>query len=326
MNRIDRLTAILTQLQSKRSVKAQEIADRFGISLRTVYRDIRSLEEAGVPLLGEAGVGYSFVEGYRLPPVQFTKEEAVACLVAEKIIEKVSDRESSRHFHAAMYKIKALLKPQEKDTVEHLSSQIAVIHQPRKRSNQTLQSLLIALSDRRTVQITYTSFVDENSTQRTLEPVGVYHAYEQWYLIAWCRLRNAYRTFRLDRIHTLSILEESFQANHPSLVEYLDRVAKEEKLQKVVLAVNKQAVKYVKEQRYNHGFVMEQPKEDFVEMTFMTASIEGIARWILMLADQITIYEPDSLKERVKELLQVMLEKINQKRPKGYSVHTDPLK
>lgn len=78
MNRIDRLTAILTHLQTKRLVKAQHLADRFNISLRTVYRDIRALEEAGVPIIGEAGAGYSLLEGYRLPPVMFTQEEAMA--------------------------------------------------------------------------------------------------------------------------------------------------------------------------------------------------------------------------------------------------------
>lgn len=94
MNRLDRITAILIQLQSKRVIKAQEIADRFQISLRTVYRDIRSLEAAGIPITGEAGVGYSIMDGYRLPPIQFTKEEATTFLMASKIIEKYTDAEN----------------------------------------------------------------------------------------------------------------------------------------------------------------------------------------------------------------------------------------
>ena len=115
MNRIDRLTAIVTQLQSKRLTKAGEIAKRFSISLRTVYRDMRALDEAGIPIIGEAGQGYSLVEGYRLPPVMFTQEEAQSFLVAEKIFEKVTDKGSSEHFHSAMLKIKAVLKTTEKD-------------------------------------------------------------------------------------------------------------------------------------------------------------------------------------------------------------------
>ena len=90
MNRIDRLTAILIQLQTKKVVKAQEIADRFNISLRTVYRDIRALEEAGVHIGAEAGIGY-FLENYHLPPVMFTTEEASALMLGAKLIEKMSD-------------------------------------------------------------------------------------------------------------------------------------------------------------------------------------------------------------------------------------------
>ncbi|TAJ51095.1 MAG: HTH domain-containing protein, partial [Chitinophagaceae bacterium] len=100
MNRIDRVTAILIQLQSKRVVKAQEIADRFGISLRTVYRDVKTLEEAGIPVIGEAGVGYSIMEGYRLPPVMFTQEEATALLTAEKLVEKLTDASTREVYQA----------------------------------------------------------------------------------------------------------------------------------------------------------------------------------------------------------------------------------
>lgn len=89
MNRIDRLSAILIQLQSKKIVRAQEIADRFEISLRTVYRDIRALEEAGVPIGAEAGIGYFLMEGYNLPPVRFSKEEAGSILMATKLAEKI---------------------------------------------------------------------------------------------------------------------------------------------------------------------------------------------------------------------------------------------
>jgi predicted DNA-binding transcriptional regulator YafY len=105
MNRIDRISAILIQLQSRRVVKASDIAERFNISLRTVYRDVKTLEEAGIPLIGEAGVGYSIMDGYRLPPVMFTKEEATAFLTAEKFVEKLTDASTMAYHRSAMYKI-----------------------------------------------------------------------------------------------------------------------------------------------------------------------------------------------------------------------------
>src|SRR5688572_29301370 len=105
MNRIDRLHAILTHLQSKKKVTAQDIADRFNISLRTVYRDVKALEESGVPVIGEAGIGYSVMEGYRLPPVMFTQEEASALIMGAKLAEKFTDHSVRKHFDAALYKI-----------------------------------------------------------------------------------------------------------------------------------------------------------------------------------------------------------------------------
>src|SRR3569833_1938427 len=127
MNRIDRISAILIQLQSRRVVKAQDIADRFGISLRTVYRDIKTLEEAGIPLIGEAGVGYSIMDGYRLPPVMFTREEATAFLTAEKLMEKLTDPSSDENYKSAMYKVRSVLRMAVKDFLDNIDGDREVI-------------------------------------------------------------------------------------------------------------------------------------------------------------------------------------------------------
>lgn len=127
MNRIDRLAAIVIQLQSRRLVKAQDIADKFLISLRTVYRDISALHEAGVPVNGEAGIGYRLMEGYKLPPVMFNADEASALLTASKLMESMSDESSSKHYTTALDKIKAVLKMAEKDHLEEIDDHIAVI-------------------------------------------------------------------------------------------------------------------------------------------------------------------------------------------------------
>lgn len=310
MNRLDRLTAILTQLQSKRTIKAQEIADRFGISLRTVYRDVRALEEAGIPVIGEAGMGYSLLEGYRLPPVMFTKEEAMSFLVAEKIYEKVADTSSAQHFNSAITKIKSVLRNSEKDTLESISPLIGVFRNRNTlhQKGNILQLILDSLGKNFLIHLDYTTFEKEETTSRIVEPVGLYHAFEQWYLIAWCRLREDYRTFRLDRVINLKILSERFQAIHPSLNEYLEKEAKNENLLKVVLEIPKTDVKYLKVQRYNHGFIFEKYKERSVEMTFMTSSLEGFVRWIVMLADFVRVIEPMVVKNRLVELLGQMIQ------------------
>src|SRR5690606_32155840 len=100
--KFDRTVAILIQLQSKKTVKAQDLADRFGVSIRTIYRDIRTLESSGVPIYSEAGVGYSLVDGYRLPPVMFSKEEAVSFITAEKLMQHFTDNNLKKHFQSAL--------------------------------------------------------------------------------------------------------------------------------------------------------------------------------------------------------------------------------
>ncbi len=314
MNRLDRLTAILTHLQSKRYVRANDIAQRFEISLRTVYRDIRALEEAGIPVIGEAGLGYSLVEGYRLPPLMFTKEEAVSFLMAEKIMEKVVDGESSSPLQSAMYKIKSVLKSHEKDVLEEMTPNIAVVKnrnaQPYTGKHISLRVILSQLSEKKAIRISYTSFQDESTTQRILEPVGVYFSFEQWYLIAWCRLRKAYRTFRVDRINDIQTTEEQFDDRHPTLQAYLKKVEKEAELTKVIIGVPQKIHKYLKDQKFNYGFVMEQPKGDCMELTFMTSCLEDFSRWLLMMGDQVTILQPLVLKEKIREILEKMLAKL----------------
>jgi len=130
MNRIDRLAAILIQLQSRTLVKAQDIADKFSISLRTVYRDVKALEEGGVPVIGEAGTGYRLMEGYKLPPVMFTQEEATALLTASKLVESKTDAGISKQFNAALDKIRAILRHSEKNHIEGIDEHIAVMTHP----------------------------------------------------------------------------------------------------------------------------------------------------------------------------------------------------
>ncbi|HDZ14292.1 hypothetical protein LCGC14_0502410, partial [marine sediment metagenome] len=124
LKRFDRIVAILIQLQSKRIVKAQELADRFEVSLRTIYRDIRTLETSGVPIASEAGIGYSIMEGYRLPPIMFTREEAGSFVAAEKLMQQFTDKSLGAYHQSAMYKVKSILRGKEKDWITALESQV----------------------------------------------------------------------------------------------------------------------------------------------------------------------------------------------------------
>lgn len=316
MNRIDRVTAILIQLQSKKIVRAQEIADRFNISLRTVYRDIKTLEEAGIPILGETGIGYSIMEGYRLPPVMFTKEEATAFLTAEKLVEKLTDTSTCTIYKSAMYKIRAVLRSSEKDLLENMEDHIAVIQHNNPfntaSADNTLQFLLRGVSEKKQVFIQYKAIEAEEITKRYIEPVGIFFSTGYWYVIAWCRLRNAYRNFRTDRIRQIKLTDESFNKIHPSLKTYLSQVAEKENLQTVIIRVKKRLAKYMQESRYYHGFVTEMALNDQVEMNFLISCPETFMRWFLMYADDAEIVYPDSLRDRLQEFLSKVLEKSRQ--------------
>ena len=314
MNRFDRINAMLIQLQSKKVVRAQDVADRFGVSLRTVYRDIRSLEEAGVPLYGEAGTGYSLVDGYRLPPVMFTTEEAMAFITASKLMEKFSDKALTDNFASALYKVKAVLRSTEKDLVDNLENQIGVFGHRNSTApdNGSLDILLKSIAEKKAVHMAYKAFGSEDEKNRVAEPIGIFHENDNWYTIAYCHLREEYRQFRLDRIASIKLTDIK-QQEHVSLTEYRKRYPKEwEKfpLEKVVLRISKNAVPYIKERRYMYGFVSETDLGDTLEMTFITQwAEEGLLRWFMMFADQSEIVEPDWLKEKAVVLIDTIIEK-----------------
>jgi len=312
MNRIDRISAILIQLQSRRVVKAVDIAERFNISLRTVYRDVRTLEEAGIPIIGEAGVGYSIMDGYRLPPVAFTKEEATAFLTAEKFIEKLTDASTVANHKSAMYKIRAILRNAEKDLLEDIDSNIHVFKnrsEPLAPHNDYIQTILNSISQKLVLCIDYFANHTQENTKREIEPVGIFFMDGYWHLIAYCLLRMDYRDFRIDRIKTLSVTNSLYGNQHPTLKTYIAQTAKEKHLETVIIKVDKEIHTNLSYQKYWSGFVSEKTVGNMIEMTFLTVSLEGFAHWYMMFGDRAEILQPDSLKERIKVITKAILQK-----------------
>jgi predicted DNA-binding transcriptional regulator YafY len=210
MNRLTRITTILIQLQSKKIVTAKEIAQRFGISLRTVYRDIKTLQDAGVPIGSENGVGYFIVDGYSLPPIMITEEEANALIVSEKLILNQGDTSLIKDFNSILFKIKSVLKTLEKEGVLKLENRIEPSVKKEKLKSNWLSSLQKSITKTNVVEINYHSIYKDELTTRKIEPLAVYFTENAWILVAFCRLRNGQREFRLDRISKLSITTETF--------------------------------------------------------------------------------------------------------------------
>ena len=311
MNRIDRVSAILIQLQSRRVVKAADIAERFKISLRTVYRDVKTLEEAGIPIIGEAGVGYSIMDGYRLPPVAFTKEEATAFLTAEKFVSRLTDVSTAKHYQSAMFKVRSVLKTSERTLLEQIDNNIEVLKncaQLQIDHQDHLQTLLNAIAQKIVLTVNYTNNALQQ-TSRAIEPVGIFYKDSYWHLIAYCRLRADYRDFRIDRIKGITSSGEAFSNKHPTLKDYIAKTAIEQQLETVVIKVEKTIHSRLDYQKYYSGFVSEKPAREMIEMTFLTTSLEGFARWFMMFGDSAEIITPYSLKERVNELCRLIAHK-----------------
>ncbi|MEJ5995176.1 YafY family protein [Pedobacter sp. Du54] len=221
--RLSRLTAILTQLQTKRLLTASELANKFSVSGRTIYRDVKALQQAGVPILTEEGKGYTLMEGYRIPPVMFTESEANALITAEKLILKNKDASFVKEYTAAINKVKSVLRSNTKDKANLLSDRIVFRQNSgNDRTSNYLSTIQLALTSFNLVKIKYSSLDNGQTTERTIEPFAIYSTQENWLLIAFCRLRSDFRAFRLDRIENLNTLNEQFEPHQMTLEEYFE--------------------------------------------------------------------------------------------------------
>lgn len=226
--RISRLIAILAQLQTKRILSSTNLARQFDVSVRTIYRDIKALEEAGIPVTTEEGKGYSLMEGYKIPPVMFTENEANALVTVEQLVQKNKDSSLIKEYTGAINKVKAVLLYSTKDKLELLSNRIAVSpaisHKNKSNSLTLIQNALTAF---KVLKITYQSEHKAEKTERQIEPFALYYnLQESWSLIAYCRLRKDYRMFRLDRILKIDEPGSTFKPHKLTLKDYLDHKEK----------------------------------------------------------------------------------------------------
>ncbi|MBL7950389.1 MAG: YafY family transcriptional regulator [Flavobacteriales bacterium] len=222
IKRLSRLTAILTRLQTKRLVTAAELAQRFTVSERTIYRDIRALEEAGVPVITEEGKGYLLMDHYRLPPVTFTEQEANALIAAKQLVLKTTDSSLIARYAEAIDKITSVLDHSAKEKINLLVDRTQFKNIERiERTSDSLSEVQFAITNFRVVRIDYTN-ADERSSQRSIEPFALLST-ANWLLIAWCRLRKEFRYFRLDRIKRLEVLDEPFIPHDMTLQQFFER-------------------------------------------------------------------------------------------------------
>ena len=225
MNRMDRLLGIVTLLQSKKYVPAEKIADKYNISVRTVYRDVKALVELGIPVSFEPTRGYFVVQGYFLPPVAFSSEEANALLLTESLVYGFADKSIQKHYSSALNKVKSVLRSTQKEKLDLLDNSIRMQMHPNLQLNfDYLAQLQVAISNQTVINIDYRN-AKEESSKRKLEPIGlIYYAFS-WHLIGWCYLRNEYRDFKLQRIQHLQLTDQLFEKkDHISISDFMKQL------------------------------------------------------------------------------------------------------
>lgn len=223
MRRADRLFQIVQIMRNKRLITARDLAERLEVSERTIYRDIQDLSLSGVPIEGEAGIGYHLRYSLDIPPLMFNQTEIEALVVAARMLKTWGGKELGISAQSILDKVQAVLPT---ELQQHVENQVIYSPNlyPREDIEFTLDICRHAIADQRFLQLEYKSAKQEVS-QRKVRPLGLFFWGYTWTLAAWCELREDFRTFRLDRMHQLTVLDESFQTlSGQRLDDFLDMV------------------------------------------------------------------------------------------------------
>jgi len=223
MRRADRLFQIVQYLRGGRLVTAAKLAERLEVSERTIYRDIADLQSTGVPIDGEAGVGYLMRDGFDLPPLMFTREEIGALVLGARIAKAWGGARMALAAEEALIKIAAVLPDGDKSRITNTPLFAIQFSQP-EQVGGLLDQFDTAISEQTRTRFAYERLNGETS-ERSVRPLGLYYWGKVWTLVAWCELRNDFRTFRVDRISELAIEEVFSPEPGKTLRDYLRRIA-----------------------------------------------------------------------------------------------------
>ena len=301
MNRTDRLVALVMLLQSRRVTTAAEMARHFEITERTVYRDIAALGESGVPILGEPGVGYSLMKGYHLPPVMFSPEEAFALLTGGLLTERMTDGSMREATRSALGKVTAVLPAGLQGRVERLQKTIVVGSRSPSVGIVSLTEVQQALAEGRVLRLGYFGAARQAATERTVEPLGLVFYLDHWHLIAWCRLRGEVRDFRVDRISSCEATQEPVPPRPDfSLQDHLSRCMATERGEVAVLKLP--VIRMESVRRFWGPMIFEEEAIGAsvqVSLSYRAEGMDYIGRWLLGMGNEVTIVEPEKLREHV---------------------------
>ncbi len=306
MNRVDRLLGMILFLQGRRVVRAEDMAAHFEISVRTVYRDLAALGEVGVPIVAEAGVGYSLVRGYHLPPVMFTAQEAGAIATGSVLVNQLTDASLRAPMQSALMKIRAVLPTEQQRHLENIERSISF---PRSKApdDANLIELQQALAQRRVIRIAYKGVKDEQARQRDIEPLFLIYYLERWHLLAWCRLRNEARDFRTDRIQSITLSKEVFPPRDELTYEKLHDLWHKEATSLTVTVHFKTLSAERARREWSWGVKSEKNVKDGAVLALSTGSYDWMTGWLLSFGPNATIIDPPEMWQKLAALAEQTL-------------------
>jgi predicted DNA-binding transcriptional regulator YafY len=323
MNRTDRLLAIILELQGKGRQRAEDLAETFETSKRTIYRDIQALGEAGVPVVSIPGRGYSLMKGYFLPPLSFTTDEATMLLLGSDLMAQSFDAQYRAAALAAGRKIEGVLPEKLRDEVRYLQDSIRFVTtdaMERPAETEKLQQLRRAILQRSTVRFCYsarhpssTAEAEGDSTHhqtspaqstREADPYGLIHFLNAWHVIAYCHLRQGIRNFRLDRIDDLVLLPKTFQ--RPANFSMSKSRSEQQRSMCVRALFDKEVSRWVREYR-SYYVTSEEETPAGLLVTLKPHQESEVLQWLLSWGSHVRVLEPETLRRRLVEEAQAML-------------------
>jgi predicted DNA-binding transcriptional regulator YafY len=217
VRRADRLFQIVQYLRGRRLTTARQLAQWLQVSERTVYRDVRDLSLSGVPVEGEAGVGYRLSHGFDLPPIMFSLDEVEALVAGARMVEAWGGPALAGHARTAISKIALALPKARREEIERTRLFALNFHVPPSAA-ANLETVRQAILQRRKLRVSYRDSA-ERASERTLGPLAVYFWGASWTLAAWCESRRDFRNFRLDRMDQIEVLAETFEESPGKTLE-----------------------------------------------------------------------------------------------------------
>lgn len=312
MNKTDRLLAIVLELQRKGVLRAEDLAASFETSTRTIYRDIQALSEAGVPIVGATGLGYSLMEGYFLPPVSFTVEEAVALLIGTDFVEQKFDTNYGTKAQSSREKIEAILPESIRRETSRVRSTIRLLAtgeaQMSGQEKEHIEVLHRAILEERKVRFHYSKNTPEpdgnRHSVRSVAPYGLVLVNGSWALIAQCDLRQGLRHFRLSRMNGLTVLDDRF--TFPPDFDLQAYEPTDDRHVLVRIHVHPNIADKVKE---SNSYYMDsfEDQEDGLYVTFRVRQPQELLHWVLGWGADVVVLEPESLRDRVRDEAEKML-------------------